>query len=53
MKKLNRIISLIVVLCLLLCYAPMQASAVPSDFVGLALSYDEGVSLKLYSGCSP
>jgi hypothetical protein len=28
----------------------MGASAVPSDFVGLALSYDEGVSLKLYSG---
>ena len=50
MKKLHRIISFVLVLCLVLCSAPMGASAVPSDFVGLALSYDEGVSLKLYSG---
>lgn len=50
MKKTHRIISLVLALCLLLCYAPMRAFAVPSDFKGLALSYDEGVSLKLYSG---
>ena len=45
MKKTHRIISLVLALCLMLCYAPMRASAVPADFVGLALSYDEGVTV--------
>ena len=50
MKKFHRMLSLVLVLCMVLCSAPFQASAVPADFKGLALSYDEGVSLKLYSG---
>ena len=50
MKRIHRFISLVLVLCLVLCSAPMRSSAVPSDFKGLALSYDEGVTVKLYSG---
>ena len=50
MKKFQRFFSFVLVLCLVLCSAPFQASAVPADFKGLAISYDAGVSLKLYSG---
>lgn len=50
MKKTHRIISLVLVLCLMLCYVPMRAVAVTGDFQGMVISYDAGVTVKFYSG---
>ena len=50
MRKLHRLLCLVWVLCLALSSAPVQATTDLENFRGLAISYDAGVTVTLYSG---